>query len=223
MPVDLKKDDMGDVITDFYKSDAPQFKGKSKKKRREMAIAAKLSAESALYEKLGSWKQDVKDRDKPQKKKKKKKKTRKQKWRDGGNEKLSNVNKKAENKSMQSVGGFRGAHGASRKSKSGQGPAARIEYRRKSPANTPTKHDTESVKKVGTFVSLKKNVSESRLDRVMNTVRRYTSGKNPEKKAQKAMDAGARAKRLLQRKEYASKVSGSTDIVPDDIRDHKIW
>jgi len=45
MPLDLKKDDMGDVIKDFYKSDAPQFKGKSKKKRREMAIAAKLSAE----------------------------------------------------------------------------------------------------------------------------------------------------------------------------------
>jgi len=36
---------MGDVITDFYKSDAPQFQGKSKEKRREMAIAAKLTAE----------------------------------------------------------------------------------------------------------------------------------------------------------------------------------
>ena len=31
MPLDLKKDDMGDVIKDFYKSKAPQFKGKSKK------------------------------------------------------------------------------------------------------------------------------------------------------------------------------------------------
>ena len=41
---------MGDVIDDFYKSDAPQFKGKSKKKRREMAIAAKLAAESKLQE-----------------------------------------------------------------------------------------------------------------------------------------------------------------------------
>ena len=36
---------MGDVIKDFYKSDAPQFKGRSKEKRREMAIAAKLTAE----------------------------------------------------------------------------------------------------------------------------------------------------------------------------------
>ena len=48
MPVNLKKDDMGDVVKDFYKSDAPQFKGKSKKKRREMAIAAKLSAEESF-------------------------------------------------------------------------------------------------------------------------------------------------------------------------------
>ena len=39
---------MGDVIKDFYNSDAPQFKGKSKKKRREMAIAAKLSAEESF-------------------------------------------------------------------------------------------------------------------------------------------------------------------------------
>jgi len=34
---------MGDVVKDFYKSDAPQFKGKSKAKKRQMAIAAKLS------------------------------------------------------------------------------------------------------------------------------------------------------------------------------------
>jgi len=42
--------EMGDVIKDFYKSDAPQFKGKSKKKRRQMAIAAKLSAEESVQE-----------------------------------------------------------------------------------------------------------------------------------------------------------------------------
>jgi hypothetical protein len=334
MPVNLKKDDMGDVIKDFYKSDAPQFKGKSKKKRRQMAIAAKLSAESALYfqeqqrhwskgydsgdktvprrkaldraeyfdnrgenerahkirriaiskdhgddyearkkaknikisnkigklrpasiddkrgavsgdvqkklsssyelegetldEKLGSWKQAIKSRDKAAKsiktgKSPSHKARRRKRSKPGGTEKLSNVNKSAENKSMQSVGGFRGAHGASRKSKSSQGPAARIEYRRKSPADAPKKHDTESVKKVGTFVSLKKNVSESKLDRVMHTVRKYTNKVKPkpktdEKKPQKDMSAGGRARRLLQRKEYADKVSGSTDIVPDNIR-----
>lgn len=37
-------DSMGTYIKDFQDSDAPQFKGKSKEKRRKMAIAAKLSA-----------------------------------------------------------------------------------------------------------------------------------------------------------------------------------
>ena len=41
-----------------------------------------------------------------------------------------------------------------------------------------------------------------------------------EKKPKKAMDAGARAKRLLQRRIHAKYVSGSEDLVPDDIRDH---
>ena len=43
--------------------------------------------------------------------------------------------------------------------------------------------------------------------------------KKEERKAEKAMDAGARAKRKLQRKEYAAKVSGSEDNVPDEMRD----
>ena len=36
---------MGEVIKDFQKSDAPQFKGRTKEERRQMAIAAKLTAE----------------------------------------------------------------------------------------------------------------------------------------------------------------------------------
>ena len=43
--MNLAKADMGDVIKDFRDSDAPQFKGKSDKKIRQMAIAAKLEAE----------------------------------------------------------------------------------------------------------------------------------------------------------------------------------
>jgi hypothetical protein len=39
-----KKHDAGDYVKDFQKSKAPQFKGKSKKKKREMAIAAYLDA-----------------------------------------------------------------------------------------------------------------------------------------------------------------------------------
>jgi len=41
--------------------------------------------------------------------------------------------------------------------------------------------------------------------------------KKKEKKAEKAMDAGARAKRMLARKIHAKYVSGSTENVPDDI------
>jgi hypothetical protein len=51
--------------------------------------------------------------------------------------------------------------------------------------------------------------------RVIDTVKKNKE----EKKPLKAMDAGARAKRALARKEYAAKVSGSTENVPDDIRD----
>jgi len=43
--------------------------------------------------------------------------------------------------------------------------------------------------------------------------------KKEEKKAEKATDAGARAKRKLQRKVHAKYVSGSEDLVPDDMRD----
>lgn len=42
-----KNSSMGDYIDDFKNSDAPQFRGKSKEKRRQMAIAAKLSNEEA--------------------------------------------------------------------------------------------------------------------------------------------------------------------------------
>ena len=43
--LNMKKANMGDVIKDFQSSDAPQFKGKSLKKIRQMAIAAKLSSQ----------------------------------------------------------------------------------------------------------------------------------------------------------------------------------
>ena len=45
----LTKDaDVGDYIDDFVKSDAPQFKGKSKEKRKEMAIAAYYAKKESL-------------------------------------------------------------------------------------------------------------------------------------------------------------------------------
>ena len=56
MPI-IKTTPVGDVVKDFYKSDAPQFKGKSKKKRREMAVAAALSAK----DKKKMTKEDLKE------------------------------------------------------------------------------------------------------------------------------------------------------------------
>lgn len=49
MPLD-PKDGIGSYIKDFKKSKAPQFKGKSKKKRRDMAIAAYLDAKRGPQE-----------------------------------------------------------------------------------------------------------------------------------------------------------------------------
>ena len=161
---------------------------------------------ASIDEKFGQWKQSVKDGvikrgvtttgNAP--KKKKKSKTKKQKWREGGNEKLKNVNKEGEKQSMQGVGGFRGVHGASRKSKAAQGKPAPVVY---------------SYKK-------KEQVNEGKLDKIMDTVRKYSKKRKAEKKPQKAMDAGARGRRILQRREYADRISGSTENVPDDIRDH---
>ena len=48
--INMAKAKMGDVIKDFQDSDAPQFKGKSQEKRRQMAIAAKLSNEEVELE-----------------------------------------------------------------------------------------------------------------------------------------------------------------------------
>jgi hypothetical protein len=48
--IDIKKASMKDVIKDFQSSDAPQFKGKTDEKKKEMAIAAKLSKEEVEVE-----------------------------------------------------------------------------------------------------------------------------------------------------------------------------
>ena len=45
-----KSADQGDYIDDFQKSDAPQFKGKSKEKRKDMAIAAYLSKNESFLD-----------------------------------------------------------------------------------------------------------------------------------------------------------------------------
>ena len=69
----------------------------------------------------------------------------------------------------------------------------------------------DSIKKGGGKATVTKESVLTRLGR---------KKKVEEKEPKKAMDAGARAKRLLQRKIHAKYVSGSQDLVPDDIRDH---
>ena len=54
---------------------------------------------------------------------------------------------------------------------------------------------------------------------VLDVVRKYAK-KKEEKQPQKAMDAGARAKRKLARREYRSKVGA---IVPKELEDQKNW
>jgi hypothetical protein len=56
--LNMDKASMGDVIKDFEKSSAPQFSGKSSEKRREMAIAAKLSKEEVSVMSLKSYLQN---------------------------------------------------------------------------------------------------------------------------------------------------------------------
>jgi len=59
MPLDPRKHDAGDYIDDFMKSDAPQFKGKSKEQIRKMAIAAYLDAKREKGMEEGKLKQDM--------------------------------------------------------------------------------------------------------------------------------------------------------------------
>jgi hypothetical protein len=59
-----KSADMGDYIDDFQKSDSPQFKGKSKEKRKDMAIAAYLDKKDKSEGAYGYEKQDPDVKDK---------------------------------------------------------------------------------------------------------------------------------------------------------------
>ena len=57
-----KTADVGDYKDDFRKSDAPQFKGKSKKKRDQMATAAFLNKEEQKLDEIDAMMEDAKDK-----------------------------------------------------------------------------------------------------------------------------------------------------------------
>ena len=58
-----KNADVGDYIDDFRKSDAPQFKGKSDKKIRDMAVAAYLDAKDKREKNEGAYGYEKQDPD----------------------------------------------------------------------------------------------------------------------------------------------------------------
>ena len=64
-------------------------------------------------------------------------------------------------------------------------------------------------------------IEEGKFSDFYYKARKKVLKKKEEKKPEKAQDAGARARRVLKRKEHAKYVSGSTENVPDNIRDHK--
>jgi hypothetical protein len=104
----------------------------NKKKKKESRERAASVNEEKLLEKFGQWKQAVKNRDKAHKKpnrKAPKQGSIKSRVKKGvGRVPLKDVNAPAEKQSMQGVGGFRGVHGASRKSKAAQGKPAPVVY-----------------------------------------------------------------------------------------------
>jgi len=162
-----------------FEIDKTKFKAIQKKqKMRNLAIKnpnkneadvahKKAGGPKLMGEKFGQWKQAVKDRDKAAGKKYKKKSiNRKKKWREGGNEKLKNVNKAAEKQSMQAVGGFRGVHGSNRKSKAAQGRPAPVVYSYKKKVDeglTPMKdNNLFGNAYAGSYETLKKKIGSKK-------------------------------------------------------------
>jgi hypothetical protein len=101
-------------------------------------------------------------------------------------------------------------------------PHLKLDVMKKAFAHTNEEVSYEKLKKkIGSKKMHNKPVIEENkfVKAMVDAVRK----KKEEKKPEKAMDAGARLRRKKQRQEYAAKISGSEDNVPDDIRDHKNW
>ena len=72
----------------------------------------------------------------------------------------------------------------------------------------------------GTNTAKNTDVNEGKtFDQWKKAAAKALGRKKEERTAQKAMDAGARLRRKKQRQEYAAKISGSEDNVPDEMRD----
>ena len=77
----------------------------------------------------------------------------------------------------------------------------------------------DKIKAAKGFIPHKGKPTSEVKESVLDLVRKYGK-KKKEKQPQKAMDAGARAKRKLARREYKSKVGA---IVPKELEDQKNW
>ena len=128
---------------------------------------------------------------------------------------------------------------AERDSASRRKKAADPNQQSKSGAAKPTYVRTDSKKKMkeetsmqdnnlygDAYAGLKKKIGSKKKHNkpaVEESIMQMIRGKKKEeKKPEKAMDAGSRAKRRLARKVHAKYVSGSTENVPDDIREDKV-
>ena len=128
--------------------------------------------EELIDEKFGQWKQAVKNRDKAHRKSIGKTKPPKQgsiksRVKKGiGREPLKDVNTPAKKQSMQGVGGFRGVHGGSRKSKAAQGRPAPVVYSYKKKveeALTPMKdNNLFGNAYAGSYETLKKKIGSKK-------------------------------------------------------------
>ena len=83
----------------------------------------------------------------------------------------------------------------------------------------------------GSYEKLKKKIGSKKMhnkpaieeNKFVDAMVSAVKKRKEEKKPEKAHDAGAKARRMLKRREHAKYVSGSEDNVPDDLRDHKNW
>ena len=83
----------------------------------------------------------------------------------------------------------------------------------------------------GSYEKLKKKIGSKKMhnkpaieeNKFVDAMVSAVKKRKEEKKPEKAQDAGAKARRMLKRREHAKYVSGSEDNVPDDLRDHKNW
>jgi len=96
-----------------------------------------------------------------------------------------------------------------------------IEHEDTTPSSVEEAMKPSSKAKMAKLNAILQRREDKKVAQKLNTEGVLTSimKKKEEKKPQKAMDAGARGRRMLKRREHAKYVSGSEDNVPDEMRE----